>query len=183
VSMSSHSRFLLEDPLVIVAGAQSRWASRRKIDLAVLLDEQWILSPPNGLSYELVAAVFKAQGLPMPSASMMTNTLDLRLKLLAGGRFLSVVPISALRPASATTPNKAIQLKTAKLNLAPMAVGSLHRMKMPLLASSSAQNSELIWKFLYEFLVTRRPPLPLSATSAPSSMRQLASPVLSSRRC
>ena len=121
MSMSSHSRFLLEDPLVIVAGAQSRWASRRKIDLAVLLDEQRILSPPNGLSYELVAAVFKAQGLPMPPASMMTNTLDLFLKLLAGGRFLSVVPISALRPASATTPNKAIQLKTAKLNLAPMA--------------------------------------------------------------
>jgi hypothetical protein len=38
--------------------------------------------------------------------------------------------------------------------------------------------SALIWKFLYEFLVTRWPPLPLSATSAPSSMRQLASPVL-----
>src|SRR5258705_10212452 len=60
-----------------------------------------------------------------------------------------------------------------------MAVGSLHGMKMPLLASSSAQNSALIWKFLYEFLVTRWPPLPLSATNAPSSMRQLASPVLS----
>src|SRR5712691_2261139 len=32
-------------------------------------------------------------------------------------------------------------------------------------------------KFLYEFFVTRWPPLPLSATIAPSSTRQLASPV------
>ena len=90
---------LLEDPLVVVTGAESRWASRRKIDLAELLEERWILSPTNGLSYELVAAAFKAQGLGVPAVSMMTNTLDLRLKLLVGGQFISVVPISALRGA------------------------------------------------------------------------------------
>jgi len=93
------TEILLEDPLVVAVGIESRWARRRKVDLAELRDEPWILSPPNGLSYELVSAAFKAQGLSMPSASMMTNTLDLRLKLLAGGRFISVIPISALRGA------------------------------------------------------------------------------------
>src|SRR3981189_2186668 len=59
-----------------------------------------------------------------------------------------------------------------------MAVGPLPLTKMTCRSSSSPYHSALIWKFLYEFLVTRWPPLPLSATSAPSSMRQLASPVL-----
>src|SRR5687767_7100837 len=50
------------------------------------------------------------------------------------------------------------------------------RMKMPLFVVWSAQNSALIWKSLYEFFESRKPPLPLSATMTPSSERQLASP-------
>lgn len=91
---------LFDDPLVVVAGMRSRWARRRKIDLAELSDEPWILSPPKGWSYELVADAFKARGLGVPAASLMTNTMDLRAKLLAGGRFISIVPTSALRHGS-----------------------------------------------------------------------------------
>src|SRR5256885_8767513 len=47
---------------------------------------------------------------------------------------------------------------------------------MPLFVVWSAQNSALIWKSVYEFFETRYPPLPLSATIAPSSALQLASP-------
>src|SRR5712671_1954146 len=50
-------------------------------------------------------------------------------------------------------------------------------MKMPLLVVWSAQNSARIWKSLYAFFETRKPPLPLSATMAPFSARQLASPM------
>src|SRR5262245_9044609 len=53
-------------------------------------------------------------------------------------------------------------------------------MKMPLLVSSSAQNSALIWKSLYDSLLTRYegsfPSVILSATSAPSFIAQLALP-------
>src|SRR3954451_48860 len=49
-------------------------------------------------------------------------------------------------------------------------------MKMPLLAFSSDQNSIRTCRSLYFSLLTRWPPLPLSATIAPSSTRQLASP-------
>src|SRR5580765_7631932 len=48
---------------------------------------------------------------------------------------------------------------------------------MPLLVVWSAQNSARIWKPLYELFDTRYPPLPLSATIAPSSALQLASPM------
>src|SRR2546427_12878592 len=47
---------------------------------------------------------------------------------------------------------------------------------MPLLASASTQNSDLIWKSPYEPFDTRKP-LPLSACTAPSASRQLALPI------
>ena len=37
---------LFDDELVVGAGLQSRWARRRKIDLADLVDEPWILAGP-----------------------------------------------------------------------------------------------------------------------------------------
>src|SRR3954464_1727868 len=61
---------------------------------------------------------------------------------------------------------------------APTFFGSCARRKMPLLVFLSAQNSAWIWKSLYEFFVTSRLLLSfaLSATIAPPSARQLASP-------
>src|SRR5512145_3220891 len=60
-----------------------------------------------------------------------------------------------------------------------MVFGSAQRMKMPLFVVSSAQNSTRRSKSLYAFFDTRKPPLPLSATTAPPSARQLASPTRS----
>src|SRR5262245_28934762 len=51
-------------------------------------------------------------------------------------------------------------------------------MKMPLLAGVSTQNSALISKSVYGCLVTRYPPMPLSACSTPSAIVQLAAPTL-----
>jgi DNA-binding transcriptional LysR family regulator len=87
---------LFDDRMVMVAGAKSRFARRRKVDLAELVDEPWILSPPKGWSYELVAEAFKSRGLRVPSPAMMTNTMELRTRLLATGEFITVVPTSAL---------------------------------------------------------------------------------------
>jgi DNA-binding transcriptional LysR family regulator len=79
-----------------VASAHSPWARRRKVDLAELVDEPWILSPPKGWSYELVAEAFKSRGLRVPSPALMTNTMELRTRLLANGPYITVVPTSAL---------------------------------------------------------------------------------------
>jgi DNA-binding transcriptional LysR family regulator len=87
---------LFEDPMVVVAGIQSPWSRRRKVNLAKLANERWILSPPNGWTYELVAATFKARGLGIPKDLLVTNSLDLRTKLLRSGRFITLVPTSAL---------------------------------------------------------------------------------------
>ena len=87
---------LSDDPLVVVAGMQSPWARRRKIDLAELIDEPWILSPPDSWVYARVAEAFKARGLELPKPRLVTYAMDLRTKLPTRGRFISVVPNSLL---------------------------------------------------------------------------------------
>src|SRR5215831_15456015 len=39
---------LYDDELIVAASAHSKWARRRKIDLAELIEEPWILSGPTG---------------------------------------------------------------------------------------------------------------------------------------
>src|SRR5215471_39104 len=46
---------LFNDRLVAVAGPGSRWAGRRKIDLAELVDEPWILADADGWSHRIVS--------------------------------------------------------------------------------------------------------------------------------
>lgn len=87
---------LFDDPLVVAVGIHSQWVRRRKIDIAELIDEPWILSPPKTWSYERVAEVFKARGLGVPTATLLTYSMDLRGKLVANGQFITVVPKSAL---------------------------------------------------------------------------------------
>jgi len=89
--------FLFDDPLVVVAGARSRWAHRRAVDLKELIEEPWVLSPPKTWSYEHVAQAFKARGLHAPATRLATYSMDLRAKLVASGRFVTVVPKSVLQ--------------------------------------------------------------------------------------
>src|SRR5712671_6332765 len=56
--------FLFDDQLVIVAGAKSKWTSRRrKIDLAELGDESWIMQRPQTWNYRNLSEAFHARGL------------------------------------------------------------------------------------------------------------------------
>jgi DNA-binding transcriptional LysR family regulator len=87
---------LCDDPFVVVAGKESPWARRRKIDLAELIDEPWILFPPGSWVNARVAEAFKMRGLECPKPRLVTYDMDLRTKLPAHGRFISVVPNSLL---------------------------------------------------------------------------------------
>jgi len=55
---------LFNDRMVLIAGMQTRWARRRKIDLAELVDQPWILSAPDTWNYARLAEAFQARGLP-----------------------------------------------------------------------------------------------------------------------
>ena len=87
---------LFEDQLVIAAGAHTRWARRRKIDLAELADAPWILTAPGTWNYDVVAEAFRHRGLGAPRLSMTTLSVYLRTNLLATGDFITAFPRSVM---------------------------------------------------------------------------------------
>jgi DNA-binding transcriptional LysR family regulator len=88
---------LFNDELVLAVGAQSRWARRRRIDLADLVNERWILTAPETWNYEVVGAAFQMRGLPMPDISVKTLSLNLRTSLIAAGDDITALPKSVVR--------------------------------------------------------------------------------------
>jgi DNA-binding transcriptional LysR family regulator len=88
---------LFQDPWVIVARKDRRWARREKVALAELVNDTWLLPPHGSASHAVVAQAFKAQGLRIPAAIVLTHSMDLRAKLSSRGRFVTAVPQSVLR--------------------------------------------------------------------------------------
>ena len=88
---------LFDDPLVIVAGARSKWAARRgKIDLAELVDGPWIMQAPQRWNYRHLAEAFHARGLAMPRASCVTLSMPVITHFLADGQFITAMPRSVV---------------------------------------------------------------------------------------
>jgi DNA-binding transcriptional LysR family regulator len=87
---------LYDDELVIAAGARSEWARRRKIDIAELRDEQWILTGADRLNYLVIANAFRARGLDVPNIAIKTISVHLRASMVATGRFITTFPRSVL---------------------------------------------------------------------------------------
>jgi DNA-binding transcriptional LysR family regulator len=88
---------LFDDPLIIAAGLHSPWARRRKIDLAELIDEPWILPPPNSWNYVHLAEACRSQGLAMPTARLSSFSMHLANHFVADGPFLTAHAKSIVR--------------------------------------------------------------------------------------
>lgn len=89
-------QILFDDQVVVAAGAESRWARRRKIDLADLADEPWISAEPNTWTGAIVEEAFESRGLKPPRVSLMTHSVLLRTNLVATGRFIAALPGSVM---------------------------------------------------------------------------------------
>ncbi len=107
---------LCEEFDIVAAAAQNPWAKRRKVKLADLMDQPWTLAPPDSLSGLIAAEAFRADGLDLPRATVITSTIPVRNALLATGRFLTIVPNSLLRFSTNGPPLKQlpIELKTKR---------------------------------------------------------------------
>jgi DNA-binding transcriptional LysR family regulator len=87
---------LFRDQLLVVAGIENRWARRRRIDLSELVDESWVLPTPDSRIGILISESFRSRGLALPSLCIASNSMILRSRLLATGRYISVLPTSFL---------------------------------------------------------------------------------------
>jgi DNA-binding transcriptional LysR family regulator len=86
---------LFDDQLVIAAGAQSKWAARRrKIDLAELIEEPWIMQAPHTWNHRNLAEACHARGLATPRASLVTLSMSVITHFLADGQFITAMPRS-----------------------------------------------------------------------------------------
>jgi DNA-binding transcriptional LysR family regulator len=88
---------LFDDPIFVVAGTNSKWARRRSIDPAELLNEAWSLPAYDSLIGSRIVEAFRAQGLDVPRHTVVTESVQLHSTLLATGRFLGVLSDSMLR--------------------------------------------------------------------------------------
>src|SRR5262249_11724825 len=104
---------LFDDSYVVAVGAQSSWARRRKITLAKLLNEPWVLRPPESMAGSRVMEAFRASGLDYPRATVFTASPEVRMSLLATGRFISIFPESVLRFSARHSELKILPIKVS----------------------------------------------------------------------
>jgi DNA-binding transcriptional LysR family regulator len=103
--------FLFDDSFVIAAGVNHPCARRRKIELAELINEAWVLPPPGSVIPSVVTEAFRARGLGYPRTTVVTESSEVRTSLLATGRFVTVFPASALRFSARSLEVKALPVE------------------------------------------------------------------------
>jgi DNA-binding transcriptional LysR family regulator len=106
---------LFDDPSFVVAGIRNRWARRRDIELAELIDEPWILAPPGTTAWTTVAETFAACGLRMPRAGLVSSSIQLNSAMLASGRLLAMWPATVLRSGAKHRSTKILPVKLPNL--------------------------------------------------------------------
>jgi len=82
---------------VVVAGSQNPLVRRRKIEVAELMNEAWVLPPPDNIVGAVALKAFRARGLDYPRTTVLSDAPHVRMALVETGRFLSIFPASALR--------------------------------------------------------------------------------------
>jgi DNA-binding transcriptional LysR family regulator len=87
---------LFDDRFVVMAGFPAKWIRRRKLVLADLLDELWVLPPPESLPGQYIAQAFRAGGFQPPRAHVVSFSIPLHHHLLATGRYITMLPRSML---------------------------------------------------------------------------------------
>jgi DNA-binding transcriptional LysR family regulator len=89
--------FLFEDSYSVAVGATNPWARRRRVELKELVNEPWVLPPPESVLGSVAREAFRASGLDYPLTTVIVEPAEVRINLLATGRFISIFPDSIFR--------------------------------------------------------------------------------------
>lgn len=91
------AEILFDDWHFVMAAESSKWIRRRGIELAELVEEPWILPPPDSLMGVYIAEAFRSNGVEPPRRQIVTFSIPLCHHLLATGRFLTMHPVVMAR--------------------------------------------------------------------------------------
>jgi DNA-binding transcriptional LysR family regulator len=79
-----------------MAGVKSPWIRRKKVRLAELMDEPWVLPARDSAVGSFLGEAFRAQGLDFPRVAVVAFAYEVRVSLLATDRYLTILPESVL---------------------------------------------------------------------------------------
>ena len=115
---------LFDERFVVIAGHKSPWSRRRNIALKQLIDDDWVLPPPDSVPGVRIAKIFNAKNLPIPKAPMVNLSIHLTIALVATGRFIGILPSSvpSLSPGTIVSENPAGVIAASKTEC-----GNCHR--------------------------------------------------------
>ena len=82
---------LFDDLLVVAAGARNPLTRRRRIELAELAGERWVMPLSDSFTTALATEAFRVSGLEPPHAAVITPSQSLRNRLLLTGGFLTFI--------------------------------------------------------------------------------------------
>jgi DNA-binding transcriptional LysR family regulator len=92
-----NSDVLFTDSFLVVAGRRNRWIGRRKIELANLIHEPWLLPPMGTTGEGIVLETFRACGLENPRRGVVCTSIQMQNTLLASGPYLAMWPAFVVR--------------------------------------------------------------------------------------
>jgi DNA-binding transcriptional LysR family regulator len=148
------SEFLFDERMYVVAGVKNPWSRRRRIDLAELSCEPWLMPDFDNIALALIADAFRSAGVPPPIPQVVSSSMTLRTRLIETGQFIAILPDSTLRfeakrlqikilPVGLRIKNPPvviISLKNRTPNpIARLFIDELHRLMQPLKKRQSRQ--------------------------------------------
>lgn len=111
---------LFDDRFVVATGKQGPRARSRSVKLADLVDEPWTLPPPASPNGSIATEAFRASGLNYPRTTVFIAPTEVRISLLATGRFFTILSDAALRFPKRRTDTRVLPIE---LPVAPVPVG------------------------------------------------------------
>jgi DNA-binding transcriptional LysR family regulator len=85
------------EPLVVVSGVNHPLARRRKLALADLANERWILPPAGTAMAAVIERLFADARVALPQACVVTMSIHMRLHLMNSSHIVTTLPQSMLR--------------------------------------------------------------------------------------
>jgi DNA-binding transcriptional LysR family regulator len=135
---------LYDDALVVLAGMKNPWARRRRIELAELVNEPWALPTLESAVTQAAIKAFRASGLDCPRATLVTSSPEMRIDLVATGRFLTITAsrFRARRPQLKVLP---VELPMARM---PVGIVTLKNRRLSPVAKLFIQHAHEVAKSL-----------------------------------
>jgi DNA-binding transcriptional LysR family regulator len=85
---------LFEEPFMAVAGTNNKLTRKRRLALADLVGEPWIMPPYDSVPGSMFLRIFRACNLKPPQPVVTTLSAQLTVTLIASGKFVGLLPSS-----------------------------------------------------------------------------------------